>query len=464
MLFKIALRNILRNRRRSVMSIAAIAVGAIAMVLFGGFVATIILGVQTDTVRRTGHLAVYRNGYFTFGSGNPAAWGMPGYRDVLTMIRSDPVLSPMTNVVTPTVSLFGIAGNFAVEASRTFIGTGVVPADRVLMRQWNPYDLNYNRAPDDPGLDDADPTKGMVGTGLARVLGLCEALKLGNCPPTMMQPEAKADGPVDTGIADLAASEKSDNAQPQSTLPHIDLLAATAGGAPNVISLNITRADRQGVKEFDDAMVVMHFDLAQQLLYGRGEKRAVAIVVQLHSTADVPAARARLRQLIAERGLDLEVRDFQEIVPFYTQVLGMFGAIFSFIAAIMGVIVLFTVVNTMGMSVMERTAEIGTARAIGLRRGGIRRQFLLEGWILGAIGATAGIALGMVIAFFVNRAGLTWLPPGQAAPSPLTVLIAGMGKLHAGIWIGLMIMTTIAAIIPANRAARLPVVDALRHV
>ncbi len=463
MLLKIAFRNILRNRRRSVMSMGAIAVGATAMVLFGGFVATIILGVQTDTVRRTGHLAIYRNGYFTFGSGNPAAWGMPGYKDVLAMVRADPVLAPMTNVVTPTVALFGIAGNFAVEVSRTFMGAGVVPGERDMMRRWNPYNLNYNRGTTDSGLDDADPSKGVLGAGLARVLGLCEALALGDCPPP--QPKAAvSDAPVAADIAALADSEKAANAEPVDTRPHIDLLAATAGGAPNVINMVVSRADRQGVKEIDDAMVIMHFDLAQQLLYGRGEKRAVAVVVQLHNTRDMPAARARIAELIKARHLDLEVRDFTEIVPFYGQVLGMFGAIFSFIAVIMGVIVLFTVVNTMGMSVMERTAEIGTARAIGLRRSGIRRQFLLEGWILGAIGATAGILLGILLATIVNRAGLTWLPPGQSAPSPLSVMIDGMWKLHAGIWLGLMVMTTLAAIIPANRAARLPVVDALRHV
>ena len=461
MLFKLAFRNILRNRRRSVMSIGAIAVGAIAMVLFGGFVALIILGVQTDTVRRAGHLAIYRNGFFTFGSGNPAAWGMQGYRDVLEMVRADPVLAPMTVVATPTVALFGIAGNFEVEASRTFIGTGVVPHDRDLMRRWNPYALPYGTMVP-TGLDDGDITKGVVGTGLARILGLCEALKLSDCPPA--QVKEKSDVPVVADIAALADSEKSANAEPPDTRPHIDLLAATAGGAPNVISMVVTRADRQGVKELDDASVIMHFDLAQQLLYGRGEKRAIAIVLQLTETADMPAAKARVNALIKARGLDLEVRDFIEIAPFYGQVLGMFGAIFTFIAAIMGVIVLFTLVNTMGMSVMERTAEIGTARAIGLRRSGIRRQFLLEGWILGAIGATVGIVLALGIAVLVNHAGLTWLPPGQSAPSPLAVKIDGMWKLHGGIWIGLMVMTTLAAIIPANRAAKLPVVDALRHV
>lgn len=460
MLFKLAFRNILRNRRRSIMSIGAIAVGAIAMVLFGGFIASIILGVQTDTVRRTGHLAIYRNGFFTFGSGNPAAWGMAGYRDILDMVKTDPVLAPLTEVATPTVALFGIAGNFAIEASRPFMGTGVVPHDRDTMRRWNPYHLTYNNAADS-GLDDADPTKGVVGTGLARILGLCETLNLGNCPPP--QPRETSTVPVAADIAALADAEKSETTPPDPR-PHIDLLAATAGGAPNVISMIVSRADRQGVKELDDATVLMHFDLAQQLLYGRGERRAIAIVLQLHSTADLPLAKTRINDLIKSKNLDLEVRDFAEIVPFYGQVIGMFGAIFTFIAVIMAVIVLFTVVNTMGMSVMERTAEIGTARAIGLRRSGIRRQFLLEGWILGALGATTGIIAGLALAVLVNHAGLTWLPPGQSAPSPLAVIIDNMYKLHAGIWLGLMAAATLAAIIPANRAARLPVVDALRHV
>ncbi len=460
MLFKLAFRNILRNRRRSIMSAGAIAVGAIAMVLFGGFIASIILGVQTDTVRRTGHLAIYRTGFFTFGSGNPAAWGMPGYRDILDLVRRDPVLAPLTAVVTPTVALFGIAGNFSIDASRTFVGSGVVPHDRDIMRRWNPYNLSYNNAAGS-GLDDADPIKGVVGSGLARILGFCETLNLGNCPPP--QPRETAQTPIAADIAALAASEKSETAAPD-TLPHIDLLAATATGAPNVISMVIGNVDRQGVKELDDAFVLMHFDLAQQLLYGRGEKRALAILLQLHATSDLPAARARLTDIIRARNLDLEVRDFTEIVPLYSQIIAMFSAIFTFIAVIMAVIVLFTVGNTMSMSVMERTAEIGTARAIGLRRSGIRRQFLLEAWILGAIGATTGIAAGIALALIVNQAGLIWLPPGQSAPSPLAVIIGNMGQLPLAIWLGLIAATTLAAIIPANRAARLPVVDALRHV
>jgi len=143
---------------------------------------------------------------------------------------------------------------------------------------------------------------------------------------------------------------------------------------------------------------------------------------------------------------------------------GLFGGIFAFIAIIMGVIVLFTVLNSVGMSVVERTTEIGTARAMGARRGGVRRLFLVEGALLGAIGATVGVGGAQLAAIVFNHAGFTWTPPGQASAVPLAVMTSGSGGLLLRAWLGLLVMATIAAVIPANRAARLQVVDALRHV
>jgi len=128
------------------------------------------------------------------------------------------------------------------------------------------------------------------------------------------------------------------------------------------------------------------------------------------------------------------------------------------------VIVLFAVVNTMTMNVMERTNEIGTIRAMGVRRRGIRWQFIAEGALLGAIGATAGLVLAIVVAALVNRAGVTWLPPGNANPIPLRLELMGAARLIVETWLGLVLIATLAALIPANRAAKLPVVDALRHV
>ncbi|MBV5331373.1 ABC transporter permease, partial [bacterium] len=71
--------------------------------------------------------------------------------------------------------------------------------------------------------------------------------------------------------------------------------------------------------------------------------------------------------------------DFRALNPSYVQTMQMFDTIFGFVFVLIGGIVLFTVSNTMNTTVVERTVEIGTLRAIGLRRGGIRQLFVTEG-------------------------------------------------------------------------------------
>ena len=175
-------------------------------------------------------------------------------------------------------------------------------------------------------------------------------------------------------------------------------------------------------------------------------------------------ARARLSSLFKQHDLDLEIRDFAEREPFYKQAVGMFTAILLFIALVMGVIVVFTVVNTMSMTVMERTSEIGTVRALGSRRAGVRGLFVIEGAALGIIGATLGVVAGQALALLFNHSGATWTPPGQAAPIPLQVMTSGAGKLLFVAWVALVAIAALASLIPANRASKLQIVDALRHV
>jgi putative ABC transport system permease protein len=467
LLLKIAFRNMLRNLRRSLMTGSAVAAGALALLLFGGFAAYIFAGLETNNVQRIGHLTVFRAGYFLLGAGNPAAYGIDHYRDVIALIERDPVVGPMINVITPTQSLVGIAGNFSgsVEASKTFLGTGLIPSNRERMRQWDEFRASAGYVPDRRMSDD-DPSRGEIGVGLARVLGLCGPLGLHGCPalPAARSFSGETTGAAQRDLTDLAARDLAAGAQGSNPTPQIDLLAATAGGAPNVVQLAVGGAEPQGVKELDDNFVAMPLGLAQQLVYGRGEHKATGIVLQLHRSEDLPAARARLTTLFRQKHLDLEVRDFGELSPFYGQVKNMFSAIFLFIALVMGVIVLFAVVNTMTMNVMERTNEVGTIRALGVRRAGIRSQFTVEGVLIGAIGATVGAVLALAIAALVNHAGLTWIPPGNATAVPLRLDVAGRATLVGGAWLGLAIVTTLAALLPANRAARLPVVDALRHV
>jgi len=146
------------------------------------------------------------------------------------------------------------------------------------------------------------------------------------------------------------------------------------------------------------------------------------------------------------------------------QTIQMFDTIFGFIFALIGAIVLFTVGNTMNTAVVERTVEIGTLRAIGLRRAGIRQLFVTEGALLGLTGALLGVILALVVSGIVNQMGLTWAAPGSVVPLPLTLTVWGEYKMMVGTTVGLICIAILSAWVPAYRAAQLKVVDALRHV
>lgn len=434
-MLKIAFRNVLRNGRRSFMTASAIAVGACALILFGEYNAMAVIGMQTSLVRSAGHLAVFKKGYFEYGSAQPLAYGISGYEAVIKAIKADTALKPMLRVVTPTVSLGGIAGNTTTDRSKTFFGSGFVPSDQDKMLSWDEYRLNGDGKFSTSGLKDGDTAHGIIGKGLARILGLCKPLKVTDCP------------------AETNAG----------STPRLELLSG-ASGTPNIVEFYPTEAKGLGAKELEDSYVAMNLPLAQQLLFGGGEKLVTAIKVQLNRSEDVASARARLNALFVAKKLDLEVRDYKELQPNFMQIINFLQVAFGFVAVVLGIIVLFTTANTMGMSIMERTNEIGTARAMGVRRNGIRLQFVLEGLILGAIGATAGIFLSMGATYLINHADIRYTAPGDASPIQLYLLNHGIEGLLAGIWIVLVIMATLASIIPANRAARMTVVDALRHV
>jgi putative ABC transport system permease protein len=462
MLVKIATRNILRNRRRSSMAVLSLCIGAVAMLLFGAFMSSLILGLKTSTVASNGHLTIYRKGYLDYGSGSPGEYSIDGYRDVIAHLRQDPVLGPKINVITPRVSVFGIAANFDADHSKTFSGVGFVPSDRIKMQAWDEYGIHRSAFPP-MNMSDQDATSGVIGVGLARILGLCSELHLDHCP------SAAATKPESAGATaayrDFSTLRDDDVvAGARSGMPRIDLLGATSGGAPNVVSLNVAGTSEQPIRDVDDSYVGMPLALAQQLLYGRGEHLATSIVIQLHNTADMGKAKARLATIFDDGQSGLEAHDFIELTPFYTQVIALFGSIFTFITTIMLVIVMFTVANTMGMTVIERTNEIGTVRAMGVRRSGIRLQFVVEGLLLGLIGATMGVVLAVAVSTAINNAGFHWLPPGQTFPVPLRMLIWAYPQLLAGTWIGLVVVAAIAALLPANKAARMTVVNALRHV
>jgi putative ABC transport system permease protein len=457
----LAIRNLLRNRRRSLTTLLAMVIGACSILLFGGYSRNITYGLQTGYVQRSGHLQIQHKDFFLYGSGNPAAYGIADYRRIIDAVKKDAVLAPMLTVVTPTLQISGIAGNFDAGVSRTVVGSGTVVAEQNRMREWNDYRFPLSWKP--MALTGTSEDSAVIGIGVARVLRLCGPLSIPNCP----QPPAKKDSggaATPDDILALAALEKAE--KPAGSDTRVEMLAASLKGAPNVAGLNVVKAESQGMKEFDDIYIGLHLAQAQKLIYGNAPPAVTSIVLQLHHTSQIPAARERLSQLLANefKDAELSVQDFATLNPWYGQSLAMFGTIFAFIAVLIGAIVLFTVGNTMSMAVVERTVEIGTLRAMGLRRSGIRRLFVCEGLLLGVIGAVLGVSISIALSVAINHSGLTWTPPGYVMKVPLNIYVWGENGLMLGCALGLVVVAVISALWPANRAARMAVVDALRHV
>ncbi|MCM2493808.1 ABC transporter permease [Burkholderia glumae] len=458
----LAFRNLLRNRRRSSTTLLAMIVGLTAILLFGGYARNINYGLQTSYVRQGGHLQIQHRDYFLYGSGDPVSYGIDDYRKVMDTVRGDPELAREVTVVTPVLAVNGIAGNFAAGVSRTVSGSGIVVADQNRMRQWNDYGFADRATP--LALTGSAANAVVIGTGVARVLRLCDALRVPACrDPVPAAPAGTSELPAD--IASLSQAEAAAKPKHGGGPARLELLTSNAYGAPNVAELSVIAAQKQGVKQIDDMFVQMRLAQAQQLVYGSGPSAKVtSIVVQLKHTADLPAARARIQTLLRTRlaGEPLEVLGFATLNPQYGQVTGMFGAIFGFISILIATIVLFTVGNTMNMAVMERTHEIGTLRALGLRDAGIRRLFVCEGCLLGICGAAAGTVLALAAGVAINRAGLHWTPPGQTDPVALSVRVWGEFGMIARYALGVTVVATLSAWLPAHRAARLPIVEALR--
>ncbi len=452
------------------MTLIAMVLGLTSVLLFGGYIRDLTYSMQTDFVTRTGHMQIQHKDYFQLGSGNPAAYGVVGYAQIMDAVKRDPVLAPMLTVVTPSLQFGGIAGNFAAGVSRTVFISGVVVDDQNRLRAWNDYGQLI--LTNDLSLSGTPPDTVIIGTGVARVLQLCTELGVRDCTsePAAATPQGGAALPDDiallAGTGQPTNSASQDKARgPGQGRPRIEILAANSRGAPNVAAVNVMAAEYQGVKELDDVYVGMHLSQAQKLVFGAAPPQVTAIALQLKHTAQIPAATARLEEVLkaSGNGEPLQILDYETLNPFYGQTLGMFAAIFGFIAVLMGAIVLFTVTNTMSMVVVERTAEIGTLRAIGLRRSGIRAVFISEGLVLGCLGALLGISAALAVAWAINRMGLTWLPPGRIEPVPLAVSLAGEYGMMLASAIGLVVVAALSALLPATRASRMNIVDALRH-
>ena len=93
----------------------------------------------------------------------------------------------------------------------------------------------------------------------------------------------------------------------------------------------------------------------------------------------------------------------------------------------------------------------------------MRTYFLLEGTIIGIFGATLGVILALRITSIINNIGLMWTPPDVAEPTKLVFNLMDNPALIVGVWLFLVLISVVSSLLPAVRASKMEIVDALRY-
>jgi putative ABC transport system permease protein len=237
----------------------------------------------------------------------------------------------------------------------------------------------------------------------------------------------------------------------------VTVLVNTAEGAMNTLDFEVVGVFQSFSKDYDARAVRIPLAAAQELLAARGVSM---IVLSLDRTRDTAAVVARARELAAGRGL--EVKPWTELNDFYEKTVELYDRQFGVLRLIILAMVLLSVVNSVNMSLFERVGEFGTMRAVGDRGRKIFLLVMTEGAVLGLIGATLGVILGVAVAVAISVIGIPMPPPPNADIGYTAQIQLVPSVIASAFGIGVT-ATVLASILPALRVARTDVVEALRQ-
>ncbi|HVL68349.1 MAG TPA: FtsX-like permease family protein [Vicinamibacterales bacterium] len=403
-LILLALRNAGRNRRRSATVLSLIALGSAALLLAGGYAAATFQGLRENTIRNgVGHLQI--TGIAGEQDDAPLAAGLDRVDDLRRVVDGD----PRVRATAARVDFTGLASTG--DRSVAVMGRGIEP------------DQEYGRAGFAPRMVEGrpltagEPHEALVAARLARSLG-------------------------------VRAGDR------------LTLMTATVDGAINGLDAVVVGIYTTGVRELDDRSVVVRLDTAQALL---ATSRVSRLVVVLDRTGHTEDVRQALVTRLASAGTPVQVQTWSELAAFYHQVRGLFSGIFAFLGLIIAIVVLLSAANAMSMAVMERVREIGTLMAVGTTRLRIMAMFVVEGLVLGALGGLLGLALGYLLARGLTAARIQ-MPPPPTFTTGFPLQIEVVPALYAAVLAAMVVTLGVAALLPAARAARLRITDALAHV
>ncbi|MAS41037.1 MAG: ABC transporter permease [Porticoccaceae bacterium] len=397
---RLASRNLMRNRLRTAITLFAIVFGVASLIVSGGFVRDIFYQLGEALIHsQSGHVQIGRSAIFGHGSRTPERYLLSDPERIKARIAADPAVSDVMARITFTGLLNNGKTDYAI------IADGMEPEPERRLG-------SHLRIVDGRALNGEDVFGVMLGEGVAQAMRLA---------------------PGDRAT----------------------LLVSTLGGAMNTLDVQVVGVFQTFSKDFDARAIRLPLKAAQELLLTSGVGK---LVVSLNATADTDTFVARIRADLPD---GVEALDWRQLNDFYEKTVALYEQQFGFLQLMVLLMVCLSVVNTINMSILERSWEFGTMRAVGSRGVSIASVILTESTLLGVIGASLGAVLGMSVAGLVSSVGIP-MPPPPNAEIGYDAFIRLVPSVIVQSWAVGLLATLIASIYPAYRTSRLPIVDALR--
>jgi putative ABC transport system permease protein len=400
---KLALRNVGRNRRRSLITGVTIVFGVAMVLIVRGFTGGMAKMMTEDVVQgRAGAIQVHRAGYLDNADSVPLKLNLP-YSDGL---RAKMASVPHVKGVTGRITFNGLVSNGAQQTM--FIGRGLdldheqeaCPRSRTLVAKGDP-------------LETADGTN-----------------------VTLLGFELGESFHVDPGAM-------------------VTLQSTSPSGRSNALDLKVKGLTTSSFPFENKRVVTLPLGTAQQLVGLEG--KVTEYVLGIDDLAYLDETAEALR---AALGPEYEVHTWKDLQPFVRDLIARSNFVLGAVAFVLFIIVLTGIINTMLMSVFERVREIGTLLAVGVRRRQVMQMFLIEAAVIGAAGGVVGATIGRTLLFVLSERGIPFKLSGLSGANVLrpfatngftlaAIAVALLGAVGAALW-------------PAFRASRLNPVEALR--
>jgi putative ABC transport system permease protein len=437
-LLRIAARSVRKNLRHSVGSALAIAAGFAAIALFQGYLAYL-YGEHMDRILArfmVGQVIVERTGFgAALETGEPTG-NLPslGAREQAFVEEFLASRAAEVRARTRIRYVWGFASTG--KASTQFIALAYDVEGGARLRGPFAWDALAGRP-----LQRAGPDSVVLGVGLGTLL---------ECEKASTAPVATPDGLPIAEERPLACRR-----------PRVQLISTTTTGQLNAVEADVAGIVDGGMRDQDLKLLAMPMPLAHRL--GNSDE------VHYYSVAlrDPSAAGAFARDLEAAaraRGVDVRCTDYwhhyMSEEPRRGRVL--LAGFQNLVGILVVVIAGMTVLTTMAKAVAERTREIGTLRSLGFLRRQIVALFAIEAGLLAAVASAVGLAVAIGVTALVNAAGITYDAGLMAQPFPLHIGYVPGTYLAAAAF--LSAVAALAAIVPARRAARARIPEALTHV